>query len=171
FVAASECDARRRKAAGQAGAHVGDLLVEVARIVVKARDVVLVVGFGLEAVGGAAVVGPECAVGVGGLFVLAELLRVDFGDDLRAIDLVVQLLGRRELMGIEGVKLLENATPEIELGLLGRGVDLGKMGLHAATALVVGSLVAALGALPSGFGHVDVFEVGVGGRDGRGCGC
>ena len=92
-VAAGERDARRREAAGEAGAHVGDLVAEEAGDVVELGDVVAVVGCGPEGVASAAEVGPEGGVGVGGLFVLAELLGVDEDDDLGAVDLEVEVLG------------------------------------------------------------------------------
>jgi hypothetical protein len=80
-------------------------------------------------------------------------LLVDEGDDLRAEDLVVDALVGREAGGVQGVNLVEDGLPVLEVGLLLGGVDEGELGGNAVG--MVWILRAALGFAPGVFGVVD----------------
>ncbi len=159
-IAARQRDLRRCESAPESGAHVGDVLAEVARNILQLRDVADIVLLGLEGdAGDLFFIGPEGGVGVRRTLVLAERLVVDEADELRAEDLVVDALGLRQRGGLQRVDLSQHALPVLEFGLLGRGVDARQLRKNLLRAIFVWS--AALCLAPRIFSGVEGPEAAV----------
>ncbi len=160
-VAALQRHLGRGEAALQPRTHVVFLVVEVARDLAHLRDEVTVLLGGFERPPRRADdVGPEGGVGGQGLLVVLVALAVDVDLDLGLVDLVIDLLGGRQLGFADGVELLHHLGPVGQARLLGGEVDLGQVGGDLALVLVA---FAALGLTPGPFGGVDALELGVGG--------
>ncbi len=162
YVAPVQHRARHAEAAGQAGAHVGDLLVEVARHVVEPADVVAVVaGILHPAAGHEGQVRPERGVGVERHLVAAQS---DVGRqvlDLRAVHRQVDPVGRGQLVLVDAVERGQDLLPLLQPGLLAGGVDR----VHARGVGVLAAAVLRLA--PGPLLLVDLREEAVGFRFGR----
>ena len=138
-------DARRSEPALHPGAHLVHLLVEVARDIAHLRDPVLVVHPVAERPArGVAEIGPERGVGICRHLEVAEALVRDQRRDLRAVDVVVDLLLRREARPRNGVEPMQHVFPVSEPHLLGRRVHFRQaIGHGAGTVLGVRQLIGA----------------------------
>jgi hypothetical protein len=160
LIATGQRDLWRRKSTREACAHVGGVLLKVARYVSHLRDVAGVVLRGLEGgAGGLFFIGPEGGVGVQRLLVLAKRLLVDQHHDLRAEDLKIQPLVRRERGRVLRVQLLQYALPVDELRLLRRGIDAGQLSKNPVGIVWIAG--AALRLSPGIFRGVDRLELAI----------
>ena len=125
LVAPGDRYAGHSEAAGEAGPHVGNLLVEVARHVAEAPEK-RAIRAGRGETLARRELGPEEGVAVERSFVGAEPHVVGEGANRRAEHLRVHLLLGRELVERYAVKRLQSARPVGQPRLLGRGIDTGK---------------------------------------------
>ena len=125
LVAPDDRDARHREAAREAGPHVGDLLVEVARHVAEAPQKRAIRAGRGEALARREL-GPEEGVAVERGFVGAEPHVVREGANRGAEDLRVHLLLGRELVERDAVQRRQRSRPVGQPRLLRRGIDSGK---------------------------------------------
>ena len=124
-------DPRRRESALQAAAHLIDLFAKIARDVPHLRNpIAVVLDAAIRAARRVAEIGPEGGVGIGGHLIVAKSLVGDQRFDLRAIHVVIQLLGRRELGARDRVELAQHLLPHAKPHRLGRRVDLRQMILN-----------------------------------------
>ena len=107
--------ARRRKSAPQAAAHLIDLFTKVPRNVPHlCKPVAVILDAAIRAARRVAQIGPERGVGVDGHLIVTKALIGDQRFDLRAIHVVIQLLGRRELGARDRVELAQHLLPVCE---------------------------------------------------------
>jgi hypothetical protein len=112
FLAPMQSEPRRREAARKPRPHVRDLFAEIARDVAHLRDPVLVIRQRLErSPRRVAQIGPEGRIRVGRHFVVTEFLIGDEILDLRPINIVVDLLLRRELRARNIIELVQHILP------------------------------------------------------------
>ena len=131
FLASLQSEARRREAARKPRPHVRDLFAEIARNVAHLRDPVFVIGQRLErAPRGVAQIGPESRIRVRRHFVVTEFLIGDEIFDLRPIDVVVDLLLRRELRARNIIELVQHILPVAQPHLLRRRIYFGQAIRH-----------------------------------------
>ena len=117
--------ARHRKTTREAGPHVGDLLVEVARHVAKTAQIGAIAADGDEALARREV-GPEEGVAIEGRFVGPELDLVRERVNGGAEDLRVHLLLRREIDERNAVQRRQRSRPVGQPRLLRRGINPGE---------------------------------------------
>jgi hypothetical protein len=122
----------------EAGPHIVQFFAEVAGQVAQLRQVgaVFVRVFQWLARDGHDV-GPERAVRIDGLLVVAEALRCDEGGDLRAVHGIVDALRRRQVGRADAVQPAQHALPHRAARGLGARVDLRQRVLHVARFVLV----------------------------------
>ncbi len=165
-LAAIEHRARHAEATLEAGTHVVGLLVEVARHIVQARDVVAVVLRGLHlAPGHEGQVGPERGVRVERHFVGAQAHIGGQVEHLVAVDRVVDAVLGRERLGVDLVQLGQHVVPDLQPALLRGRADIGHAG-GVGRAVAVFAGLTATGFAPGPFLLVDGAELRIGGAFG-----
>ena len=132
FVAPGGRHARDGKAPRQAGSHVGDLLVEVARRVAEPAEIGAICLDGREALAGREVA-PEERVAVERRFVVLELHVVGEGADRRAEDLRVDLLLGRQLVERDAVERRQRLGPVRSRACCDAASTFGKWSLSPAS--------------------------------------
>ena len=112
FLASLQSQAWRREAAREPRAHVRDLFAKIARDVAHLRDPVFVIRQRLErSPRRLAEVAPESRIRVCRHFVVTEFLIGDEILDFRPINIVVDLLLRRELHALNIIELVQHILP------------------------------------------------------------
>ncbi len=165
-LAAIEHRARHAETSLQAGAHVFGLLAEVARHIIQAGDVVLVVLHGLHlAPGHEGQVGPERGVGVERHLVAAQTRFFGQVEHLVTVDRVVDLVVGRQGLRVDLLQCSQGFIPHLQARLLRGRADVGHAGGIGRSVLVLTGLAAALLA-PLPFLLVQRAEGGIGGRFG-----
>ena len=144
----------------QPAAHLVHLFAKIPRNVPHLRDPVAVVLHGPK--GSArrvAEIRPERGIRIGGHLIVAETLIGDQCFDLRAIDVVVELLGGRKFRPWDRIELAEHVLPRAKPHLLGRRIDLRQMILNRLLRVfIVGELLIA----PLPLGRVDRLQASIG---------
>ena len=125
-VAPGQGHARDRETAGETGAHVGDILVEVAREVVKPSDIALIFR-GIGETRARREIGPEEGIGVERGLVGAEAHVVRLLLDQRPEHRRVDPFLPRELGDRDPVELGQHALPVSEPRLLRRRINARKV--------------------------------------------
>ena len=123
FLASLQSETWWREAARKPRSHVRDLFAEIARDVAHLRDPVFVIGQRLErSPRRVAQIGPESRIRVGRHFVVTEFLIGDEILDFRPINIVVDLLLRRELRARNIIQFVQHILPVTQSHLLRRRI-------------------------------------------------
>ena len=123
FLASLQSEAWRREAARKPRPHVRDLFAKIARDVAHLRDPVLVIRQRLErSPRGVAHIGPESRIRVRRHFVVTEFLIRDEVLDFGPINIVVDLLLRRELRARNIIELVQHILPVSQAHFLRRRI-------------------------------------------------